>query len=630
MPERTDLRDSARELLAVLDATETFLRVLASNHLPYSSVIAVERDAVRLAAELVAQLPARGVVADDATDELLTRAVVPMDLGPSAGLASSFEAEPLDDGPEAAADAYPALSDEEPTLAVRVPRDTLEALEHGDVDDEPWVEGDAPDDEAAAPATSGDAWVTYEELGEEEDEELYISVDDIEPAPVAEAAPPARGDQPSYVSYEDAGGELDIDDDLITQTGDLLAEDDDRATEFDDEGETLVVEMPVEQVSAPMDFSEVGEETLITIDDPLPLTALEEEVELELDEPAAFVEEVETFDLIPDLTDSALSLEPLDEEEETSIQALEDLRRVVESSQPAPERTAPRGTPRPVAARAGTPAGASARVKAGAGLYGNSGSVPTIRDGDAPRPRAAAIQLSANASSGRMVGLEEEEEPIEIGAVEDYDEELEMEYDDEDGGGFRLQVQEYDDDLEPYEEELEDEEVVIEAVAPARPQRRAPTAQEIAALFQRAREAAETGDMQRGTDLYSDVIDSDPENIDAYVGRGRLYLDLGDYSRAMSDFMIAEDLAPTNPEPQIAIGDLYFARKDYRKAIDYFNAALEVSPDHAMAFCRRGISHYYRKNYRDSLEDLQRAQEIDGDIPNIGTYINMARKKAKK
>ena len=98
----------------------------------------------------------------------------------------------------------------------------------------------------------------------------------------------------------------------------------------------------------------------------------------------------------------------------------------------------------------------------------------------------------------------------------------------------------------------------------------------------------------------------------------------------MSDFVIAEELAPDRPEPQIAIGDLYFARKDYRKAIDYFNAALEVDARNAMAFCRRGISHYYRKNYPQAMQDLKQAQSLDPDIPNIGTYISMAKRKNKK
>ncbi|MFT4625148.1 MAG: Flp pilus assembly protein TadD [Myxococcota bacterium] len=267
-----------------------------------------------------------------------------------------------------------------------------------------------------------------------------------------------------------------------------------------------------------------------------------------------------------------------------------------------------------------------------AGLYGGP-SLPTIREGHEPRPRAAAIQINATAGTGKVIGLEEEDEPIEIGDVGDYGDEEEDEYDYDSEGGFRVELQEYEeeeDDFEP--DEPTDTRVGPEpapAVLPA-PAEVAPRAGEVAAMFRKAEQAALVGDMQLGAEVFSDVIDLDPDNHRAFVGRGRLYLDLGDYTRAMSDFMLAEDIAPTDPEPQIAIGDLFFARKDYRKAISYFNAALEVAPNHSMAFCRRGISHYYRKNYPQAMDDLVRARKLDGDIPNIETYITMAKKKARR
>lgn len=284
---------------------------------------------------------------------------------------------------------------------------------------------------------------------------------------------------------------------------------------------------------------------------------------------------------------------------------------------------AAKGTPGPAAAAAS--AAASSRVTAG--LYGG-GSVPTIRDSDEPRPRAAAIQLNASGSGARVLGMEEEEEPIEIGEAEDDDDDMDM--DGGGGGGFSVKLQRYEDADDDDDDELELAEEDLEVIQPAQVIPLGPTPDEVRSMLQRAVAAAAAGDLQGGADLYSDVIDADPDNVMAHVARGRLFLDLGDYSRAMSDFMVGEDIAPNDPEPQVAIGDLYFARKDYRKAIDYFNAALEVSPNHAMAYCRRGISHYYRKNYKEAVDDLLKAERLDREIPNIQTYVSMARKKVKR
>jgi regulator of sirC expression with transglutaminase-like and TPR domain len=275
-------------------------------------------------------------------------------------------------------------------------------------------------------------------------------------------------------------------------------------------------------------------------------------------------------------------------------------------------------TPAPAAQR--TPA-ASGRVTAG--LYGDP-AVPRIRDGAEARPRAAAIQIDPDKGVGRVVGAPEEE-AIEIGDLGDYGEE---EVDDGGSGEFRLDVQEYETQAaeaveEPEPEQVEEVEEPVEEEPPSSMDRGA-----AAKALHVARHAVESGDMATASQIYSDLIDMDPGNVDAHIGRGRLYLDLGDFSRSMSDFLAAEDLAPGSPEPQIAVGDLYFARKDYRKAISYFDAALEMSPMHAMALCRRGISHYYRKNHGAALADLTRAVQLDPEIPNIQSYLSMARKRS--
>ncbi|MBX2800867.1 MAG: tetratricopeptide repeat protein [Myxococcales bacterium] len=153
-------------------------------------------------------------------------------------------------------------------------------------------------------------------------------------------------------------------------------------------------------------------------------------------------------------------------------------------------------------------------------------------------------------------------------------------------------------------------------------------AQDFETKHAHAQALANGGDLYGAADLYSDVIDANPDHVAAHIARGRLYLDLGDFARAMSDFTVAEELAADDPEPRVAMGDLYFARKDYVAAIDYYDVALEVLPSHAMAFCRRGMCHYYRKNYPEALQDLEAAERLDAEIPNLMTYVAMARKRA--
>lgn len=149
-------------------------------------------------------------------------------------------------------------------------------------------------------------------------------------------------------------------------------------------------------------------------------------------------------------------------------------------------------------------------------------------------------------------------------------------------------------------------------------------------LLREGSEAAAAGDLHKAAGIYTDLLDSSPDHLEARVARGRVWLDLGDFNRAMSDLVAAEDLSPDSPLPLVGIGDLHFSRKDYARAIECFDIALSIAPDHAMAWCRRGISHYYRGHRDLALEDLSRAKSIDPRIPNLDTYIAMARKGGDK
>ena len=606
----TDRRAQVEEWQRVLDGTLTYLRVQAATTLPYSAVIRMERNAHRLSMQRLSQL---GVfsgsddVAPLLTDEVLSDTLEPESHTEihSARILAGADSAPLDDGPEGVDDVTNRLmSDEADLFEIEV--DIPAAVDP--------VEVEATAEVAVDDLLAEDDLDLSAELGLDEDEELVSTV---------------GGDELDLVL-----GDLDE-----ANADDVQAEDDDLDLlgSEEDEEEELVTAPP--GTETPMPTARVSSDDLLTAP----------AIESAADKPGLLLGDFDDFDddeedqtvvfgldsgnaaaelaaLLEDDEDSATS--PNLDTDDASDFVMEDEEEDDEAEEEADlelEEDAP--TPTPAGVRVSAPTAAASVT---AGLYGQQSNVPTIRE-SSERPKAAAIQINAEAGTGKVLGLEEEEIPLEIGAIEDYEEDYEEDEDAPSGGGFSLSLaDDYDDDDEWEDEEEEEEEMEEEPPPPPEPAFQGPTAAQIRMALDEAKASAGRGDMQRGVDFYSDVIDADPDNIEAHVGRGRLFLDLGDYSRAMSDFMVAEDIAPGNPEPQVAIGDLYFARKDYLKAIDYFNQALSISPNHAMAFCRRGISHYYKKQYNEALDDLQQAEKLDEDIPNIGTFIGMARKKAKR
>jgi hypothetical protein len=640
------------EILSSLTAAELQLRVLAATHLPFSANARIQHNATVLARALLAEAGIErrapeptDLDGDDNTEELLHAA-----LGAATGTLRSAQGpqktsptrsapSALDEGPEGAADvSIPLITDE----SAGAPFPGL-------------------GDESSAPAPAADD-------EEEQLRQLRAAIGEDEPADATEetqiatsstpAAAAPKSDFDSLVKFDDADDPLvnfddHVDEPLVSFTDDAsdsLVSFDDRtepADALDDDGDAVALE------------DDDDESTLVRERDSVLGEAKGKK------RPA--VDQVEEFDLIPDggaatkgdPDDLEPDLDGFDDDEQTNAGAplavsdltpgdkrpgsMDSTAEVVikageistvgilggdkskAAAEPAKAKAAP---PPPEPAKAEPPKAEPKKpISLGApravAPEATTGSrkvppTPSVRDaGDARR--GAAIQLNA-AGGGKVLGQEEDDELIEMG-------EADIDADADTGGGFSLQVEEYEDVEEEIEEDEPEEMEKLPELPPPPAAPKGPDAGEIRQMLDAAIDAARAGDNDRAILLFSDVLDGDPDNVDAHIGRGRVYLDLSDYARAMSDFTVAEDLAPENPEIQVAVGDLYFARKDYRKAVDFYNVALEMAPNYGMAYCRRGISHYYRKNYPEAVDDLVRAQKLDPDIANIATFVSMAKKK---
>ena len=74
-------------------------------------------------------------------------------------------------------------------------------------------------------------------------------------------------------------------------------------------------------------------------------------------------------------------------------------------------------------------------------------------------------------------------------------------------------------------------------------------------------------------------------------------------------------------------GDAAFEREDYPAAIAHFDAVIEADPANAEAWLRRGLSKYFSDDFDGAHADLLEAQRLDSELPNLGTYIQMAERK---
>jgi len=683
---------AVEELDATLAAARAALETLAASHLSFAAQLRVHKASTERARAWFAEnageamaswrRPLAGLVGGrpDETDEILRHtlgsASIPIDVGPEGGDATDglLSADGLGvEGLNLSADLDDDLVDvdslvqftDEDEIIATTAETTDESDEEPDlveVEVELEEAGDEAEDDGLVEAS--DALVEFEELDAEsglvdDDEDFVDSEED---------------DSARYVVYEESGEEPE---EVLIGLDEADSMGDDPLLSGDDFG-GVAEESPGDpdsgaDMSQLVDFTEADD--LVTLGGEDDSFALEEDVpsiepEEDDDLPREDTEDV-TGDstLVADL-ESLVRLKDMIAEDDGSGAAHGGEREV---HRPEPRATdpvrvtttltdddlnqlgfastdqlvAPEGadadphseTDSRPAIRVGTPEPAShtkapARGDDDGQSYGAPGSaevdlgaLPTIRDQQpgSSRPSAAAIRIDPS-GGGRAVMAPPEEEALALGgAPDDEDDEVEDDFGD---GGLSLAVEEY--------EVVEDEEDEVADLLGAKDDATPPpapmptlSADQQTALLRQADAAYDRGELPVAADLYSDLLDFNPDNGRAALGRGRVYLDLGDYARAMSDFTVAEDILADEPDVHAAIGELYYARKDYQRAIDYFDEALKLNDRHAMAWCRRGIAHYYRKDYDQAYQDLVKAQKLDDSIPNIRTYIGMVKKKRK-
>ncbi len=147
--------------------------------------------------------------------------------------------------------------------------------------------------------------------------------------------------------------------------------------------------------------------------------------------------------------------------------------------------------------------------------------------------------------------------------------------------------------------------------------------------LQRAAEMRNRRQAAAAMELYSKVLDLDPDNYEAHIGRGVLNLEAKDYKRAVEEFTRAEKIDPSRPASALGLAEVHFHRKQFNKAIRHYTQCLKLDDKLAQAYCNRGLSYYYQKNYKKAFLDLMRAYDIDPDLPNIKKYLKLVRNKVK-
>lgn len=111
-----------------------------------------------------------------------------------------------------------------------------------------------------------------------------------------------------------------------------------------------------------------------------------------------------------------------------------------------------------------------------------------------------------------------------------------------------------------------------------------------------------------------------------YCDSGLTKIELKDYKNALADYTKAIQLEPNNYDAYLGRGKVERLLKDYNNSIKDYTKAIELNPSDYKGYAGRGVSKFELKNYADSIDDYTKAIDIN---PNDG-WVYLYRSNCKK
>lgn len=124
---------------------------------------------------------------------------------------------------------------------------------------------------------------------------------------------------------------------------------------------------------------------------------------------------------------------------------------------------------------------------------------------------------------------------------------------------------------------------------------------------------------------FSNAIDADPTQADAYYYRGQVFIDINNFPAAKNDFLRVTSKVEDDPEAWNFLGYTQALEGDNESAIESYNKAINLNPDNAMYYYNRGGSLAKLDQLEDALDDFDAA--ISLGTQTSGVFNNRANTK---
>lgn len=138
------------------------------------------------------------------------------------------------------------------------------------------------------------------------------------------------------------------------------------------------------------------------------------------------------------------------------------------------------------------------------------------------------------------------------------------------------------------------------------------------AYFHRGLAKNDSGDYHGAIVDYSKIIVQEPD-ADTYFNRGNSRYNLDDFTGAKSDYARAIDLDKNFIDARYSLACAKFDLGDFAESIKDFSAVLKVIPDLQIAYTLRASAYTALEDYKNALKDYASAILV---TPNADAFLN--------
>lgn len=131
------------------------------------------------------------------------------------------------------------------------------------------------------------------------------------------------------------------------------------------------------------------------------------------------------------------------------------------------------------------------------------------------------------------------------------------------------------------------------------------------AYITRANAYDEKGEFDKAIADYNQALKINPKSWLAYYNRGLAYTNHGKQTEALADYTKVIELDPQNARAYHDRANIYDDTGKFELAIADYNKAVEIQPDYTLAYLNRAVAYYRKKDWAKALVDLDKVTELD-------------------